>query len=76
MVGEDKTTRQEESNILCKYWPCSFTLHWPSTPKVGEENSRPENIISQPAGLGSNLIWAAVPGACISMTLGGGEYNY
>ena len=43
---------------------------------MGEENSRPENIISQPAGLGSNLIWAAVPGACISMTLGGGEYNY
>lgn len=43
---------------------------------MGEENSGPENIISQPAGLGSNLIWAAVPGACISMTLGGGEYNY
>lgn len=43
---------------------------------MGEENSRPENIISQPAGLGSNLIWAAVPGAYISMTLGGGEYNY
>lgn len=43
---------------------------------MGEENSRPENIISQPAGLGSNLIWAAVPGARISMTLGGGEYNY
>lgn len=43
---------------------------------MGEDNSNPENIISQPAGLSSNLIWAAVPGACISMTLGGGEYNY
>lgn len=43
---------------------------------MGEENSGPENRISQPAGLGSNLIWTAVPGACISMTLGGGEHNY
>lgn len=33
---------------------------------MGEENSKPENIISQPAGLGSNLIWAAVPGAVLA----------
>lgn len=76
MAGKVEPPRQKEINIFSKYWHCSFTLYWTSATKIGEDNSNLENIISQPAGLHSNLIWTAVPGACISMTLGGGEYNY